>query len=757
MFFSKHFLSLRILNNYLKPSNFKLMNYGTMLKLYKKKNLMNLILPFQYINKKYFCHSFKDDSDSDNEDFEHKRNIKAIILPNNDDLLINKIYESNSIQDVFDLIHSNNDCIDWKSISMALAMIREFQIIYFRVCMLDKNLNTSKSTYTENFENILSNFEFLNLLQLLEENYEYMNEQCLSYCLLCLHKLGVNSQFQVNQKLSLRLKHMLMSANIDDLNSNILSRFTVAIVSRRDLTSLYMLKDVWPLILKKLDSCSCYNDLKHISICMYNLPWFLNKDIMNNYENKLNKIVLNELNDDGKIKCIIKSLKLLNSPYWLNQNISLIRNLLLNLCGSIKHISLYDLIQLQMVILKQLEPYELFEEINQVTSNWLLKANTDADITLHQLLSCIVPSSSIIPKKKIEELLRKQFLIEKNGFSQISIGPLFNIIRNLKTSDHKIYNTYWSSILNWLYTSKPSFRENQKLLRICNRYMNFNNNMAGTFRHYKFENQMIKWLYDELNHGLSIHIPSKFSKIFSFIISYPNENIGYEISEKYVENILKNIDQYSIYDCYIMSRGLHNALLNRKKKTSKFLDQYIRLGKALNKQSKVLLTQNSLNINQVNVMFRGYNHRYNIGDPELFYKIIDKYKSFTLSDYSSRSVRELIHNLSIADWYDGELMNSCADYCLRNHNYLLAENVEKLLTHFFIQGVSSDKFSEFLPHASGIINRDKHKMSGLNFMRASLALCYFYSLPSTITDYLFSVEFLERLDEELNHCYAKHI
>lgn len=48
-------------------------------------------------------------------------------------------------------------------------------------------------------------------------------------------------------------------------------------------------------------------------------------------------------------------------------------------------------------------------------------------------------------------------------------------------------------------------------------------------------------------------------------------------------------------------------------------------------------------------------------------------------------------------------------------------------------------------------------MSGLNFMRASLALCYFYNLPSSITEYLFSVEFLEKLDDELKHCYAKVI
>lgn len=46
-------------------------------------------------------------------------------------------------------------------------------------------------------------------------------------------------------------------------------------------------------------------------------------------------------------------------------------------------------------------------------------------------------------------------------------------------------------------------------------------------------------------------------------------------------------------------------------------------------------------------------------------------------------------------------------------------------------------------------------MSGLNFMRAVLALCYFYSLSSSISNYLFSVEFLEKLDDELNNCYAK--
>lgn len=110
--------------------------------------------------------------------------------------------------------------------------------------------------------------------------------------------------------------------------------------------------------------------------------------------------------------------------------------------------------------------------------------------------------------------------------------------------------------------------------------MNFNFNLAGTYRNFKFERQMTEWLNEELEQGLSTIIPSKFCKIFAFLISYPNKNIGYEIPEAMVNKVLNNVGQYSVYDCYIISRGLNTAFLNqklRKNKTSLplFLDQYV--------------------------------------------------------------------------------------------------------------------------------------------------------------------------------------
>lgn len=70
---------------------------------------------------------------------------------------------------------------------------------------------------------------------------------------------------------------------------------------------------------------------------------------MDKFIEKVKSILLNKLQSDDKLKCTIKVLRLLNNPYWSSQNIDLIRSLLLELQGSIRHISIYDMIQLQTV------------------------------------------------------------------------------------------------------------------------------------------------------------------------------------------------------------------------------------------------------------------------------------------------------------------------------------------------------------------------------------------------------------------------
>lgn len=219
---------------------------------YKIRPLKRAI-PYQHLQRKYCFHYFKgDDSDSESEDIDHKHDIINIILPNMDDVLTIKIRECNSLQDIFVLLRNKDDQLNWQHIAMALAMIREFQIIYYRICLFERNLNSSDIPAKNSFENIVTNIDFLNLLNLIEKHYEFMNIQCLSYSLLCLYKIGVDMHCTTIEKLSQKLNNMLVTIPVEKIDSCILSRYVVSLTSYKNLKSVYNFKNIWPIILKKI-------------------------------------------------------------------------------------------------------------------------------------------------------------------------------------------------------------------------------------------------------------------------------------------------------------------------------------------------------------------------------------------------------------------------------------------------------------------------------------------------------------------------
>lgn len=76
---------------------------------------------------------------------------------------------------------------------------------------------------------------------------------------------------------------------------------------------------------------------------------FINESNVKNFVNTIEKVLFTKPYDSDKLKCFVKVLKLLNSPYWPTQNVTLIRSLLLGLQDCMQYLTLYDLIQIQMV------------------------------------------------------------------------------------------------------------------------------------------------------------------------------------------------------------------------------------------------------------------------------------------------------------------------------------------------------------------------------------------------------------------------
>lgn len=124
-------------------------------------------------------------------------------------------------------------------------------------------------------------------------------------------------------------------------------------------------------------------------------------------------------------------------------------------------------------------------------------------------------------------------------------------------------NDYWSKVTREII-SQPSQQENYMLAKHCHRYMHFNNNLNGTYRHIPFEKAVVKLLIDDLDKGITSLLPSRFTKTASFILAY-----GHTPRDKYIfpEFIVGKIEamqeQFTIFDSLQLTRGIQIALQMR--------------------------------------------------------------------------------------------------------------------------------------------------------------------------------------------------
>lgn len=51
--------------------------------------------------------------------------------------------------------------------------------------------------------------------------------------------------------------------------------------------------------------------------------------------------------------------------------------------------------------------------------------------------------------------------------------------------------------------------------------------------------------------------------------------------------------------------------------------------------------------------------------------------------------------------------------------------------------------------------RDFEYMTGLSIIQACLALCFYKTLPENLINQIFNIEFIRRLEDEIQMCYSK--
>ncbi|KAJ4446649.1 hypothetical protein ANN_13346 [Periplaneta americana] len=518
---------------------------------------------------------------------------------------------------------------------------------------------------------------------MVDEWNEDMSADAMTASLLYLNKMGVSQTHPVLQNLVARCESMLEDCG-QRFPLTAMSRFAVAVHSRRGLWPVLISNKMLPCVLARIESCDNVEDFRLLTICLINICQLVTGSLLTIYKRKAE-----ELADKGKItahdaRVISKAVRFLNYPHWSYYNGATIRKLLLIMKGNVSSVAPKDLISLHKIFQSQLEPADMAEEMHDAASQYLAQVEDEriaSNPTVFQvttdLLACMVSFSSPTQKLVLEKLAQHHVV----GSSSSSLPTLFKILRHLKTSNVQLCDKFWSRTLRHM-EEIPTEREDYKLFRVSHRYMHFNNNLGGTYRHYELEKQMIEWLWNEVKTGSAGVMPSKFARAAAFILAYGNIGQGKTaVAESTLTQMMHKLmdmaPQFSKLDCMYISRGLQiGAVLGYQKRamTSQFLDVFRNIDTVMNNCTLEYLKDKEIALPDLNRMIKAYICRRGMHGTELFERLMQ---------------------------------------------------------------------------------RDKERLQGLVLLNAAIALCFFHQLPEDLVHFIFTVSFLERLDEEVLNCYAK--
>lgn len=398
----------------------------------------------------------------------------------------------------------------------------------------------------------------------------------------------------------------------------------------------------------------------------------------------------------------------------------------------------------------QLEPRPLLSSILN-RSIELRKALQETPIS-HPLLllQCDVVKTLPESRRNLVAKVEEYLLKKEEILSTEDVLLIFKILRKAKVSKPQLCNIYWNKVLEKI-KSDPEEQETDRLIHHCHRYMYFNNNLGGTYRFFPIERFLMDLILTDLREGLSQFVPSKMSRLLSFLIGY-----GTSDTIPLLDKLINSHEQLGLGDCLQLSRGIQIALELRFRKgmPHEFSRQILSLETAIDHAvTKRLAITKHLSITDANIILRGLSMRKSNKKSKVFKEVVRRFETVDFA-MTSRIIRDTTMNLNLSRIKAPELLETFLNYIVQQSDSITGDTVEKILHTCFSLGHDTANH-EALQLAAGIIQRDFDYMTGLAIVNSCLSLCYYGELSQQLMAKVFCIDFIKRLEEEIKMCYSK--
>ncbi|KAF2345149.1 hypothetical protein FHG87_024095, partial [Trinorchestia longiramus] len=150
-------------------------------------------------------------------------------------------------------------------------------------------------------------------------------------------------------------------------------------------------------------------------------------------------------------------------------------------------------------------------------------------------------------------------LLKNSSLREFELRVLYLLFRVRAIKDRVLLDKFWDVVLNNLEESSSrelfrddAFARETVISRVLVRYLHFNSNLGGQYRHRNIEARIIELLQEELK-GVAGLVPSRLARMSSFVVAYSDPKA---LSGGVVARLLDSSEQFQIQDVTFITRGL---------------------------------------------------------------------------------------------------------------------------------------------------------------------------------------------------------
>ncbi|XP_015606084.1 FAST kinase domain-containing protein 1, mitochondrial [Cephus cinctus] len=657
-------------------------------------------------------------------------NPKRFEKLNSSDVMMMHIIKCETLSTLFSFVRENSHIFNAAHVCHALLMTRELQ----------RNNKEARSLLSE------SNYDYIQILDLVSHHNKEFTLDEVTWSLLAIAASEVPVQNETFQLLLSRF-HDYVEKLQDDIPLINLARYSLAIQNFALEHWTYCISlPIFNLVLNKLHGCTTAVDMYLCTLCLNIQRELVTDSVLSSYQmvvqNLLNKNKLHAGNSD----ILLAILTFLNRPDWRLQCNNTMRNIMLQFHGKVHLLDVNILVELIKIFSKLQEPSCLLDEFQNSAFNFL--SENVSTTTKSSLARYLIPFTFGPSRQKFQKLLNKNLHIQSTE-NDISVQNFVKLYQTFKTPVINTFYTIWTKMQSLITSNNPEVIE--RLLQLCFSYTYYVDRYSNLHRHLGFEKEMLKWLMNDLQNGECNFITWKCTRATGFTLAYyPTNESKDAIPDIVIDKLLSFSEQYSVFHCFYITQCLRIARKIRKdeKKSTKLINQLNQIDQMLDECMERLLKSETLDVTHVTLLMRCCAYREFEKENEFFKKIEQRTKE-TDSNITSQIIREVTSSITQNQYVLPHLIEKVVKYIINNREYVLAQTVAYFTNSCYTLGYTPKDITEFTAVVNEIIYRERHRITGKLIIETALTLCYFQHLSSDLIRFIFTMDFLQALDDEI--------